>query len=289
MTTDATVAELPDGRSLAWVQLGEADAPVVFGLHGTPGSSRQVAIDDKPVREAGVRLICPDRPGYGLSTFHPGRTLPGFADDIAWLADHLAIERFSVMGVSGGGPHAAACAWALPDRVVAAGLVSGVGPLADPGAEDGMMPMNRAVTHAARRAPAIVRPAFALMATVGRRWPERAMKAFEGQIPPPDADVLRRPDVRAAFLDDLRRASRTSARSAVQDFTLFARDWGFRLEDISVPVHIWQGDVDRNVPPAHARLQAQRIPGAVLHECPGEGHLLVVDHLAEILRTLSPS
>lgn len=285
--TDATVAQLPDGRSLAWVELGVRDGPVVFGLHGTPGSSRQMAIDDKPIREAGVRFICPDRPGYGLSSFHRGRTLAGFADDIAWLADHLGIERFSVIGVSGGGPHAAACAWGLPDRVVGAGLVSGVGPLHDPGAEDGMMAMNRLVTRMTRRAPAVARPPFALIALVGRRWPERAMKAFEGQIPPADAEVLRRPEVRAAFFDDLRHASRTSARAAVQDFTLFARDWGFRLEDISVPVHLWQGDVDRNVPAAHARMQAQQIPGAVLHECLGEGHLLVVDHQAEILRTVS--
>jgi len=75
--------------------------------------------------------------------------------------------------------------------------------------------------------------------------------------------------------------------AAAQDFNLFATDWGFRLEDITPPVDVWHGDEDRNVPFSHGRLQADRIPGARMHECPGEGHLLVVDHLEEILRTVS--
>jgi len=284
---DTQVVKLPDGRDLAWIELGDAGGPVVFGFHGTPGSCRQMAVDEKPIVAAGVRFVCPDRPGYGLSSFHPRRTLAGWADDISFLADHLAVDRFAVVGVSGGGPHAAACACLLPELVVAAGLISGVGPLAEPGAEEGMLALNRFMTRVARRAPSLARPVFGLSTAVGRRWPERAMSAFRRQLPAPDAEVLARPEVLAAFVEDLRDASRTAARAAVQDFALFARDWGFRLEDIAVPVHVWQGDVDRNVPPAHAKLQARRIPGAVLHECPGEGHMLVIDHMEEILRAVT--
>jgi pimeloyl-ACP methyl ester carboxylesterase len=109
-------------------------------------------------------------------------------------------------------------------------------------------------------------------------------------FPPPDVALLERPDVRAAFLDDTQSSpASASARAGTQDFVLFARDWGFRLQDIAVPVHLWHGDADRNVPIGHARLLAERIPGAVFHECPGEGHLLYVVHLEEILRTVAPA
>jgi pimeloyl-ACP methyl ester carboxylesterase len=121
------------------------------------------------------------------------------------------------------------------------------------------------------------------MSVVGKRWPEQALQALTKELPPTDAAVVIRPEVRDAFLRDLRHASATTAQAGAQDFRLFARDWGFRLEDITVPVHIWQGDVDRNVPPAHGRRQADCIPGAVLHEIPGEGHFLFVDHMQDIL------
>lgn len=279
--------DLPGGRQVAWIELGEPAGPVVVGVHGTPGSSRQMAFDEKTILDAGVRLVCPDRPGYGLSTYHSGRSLADWVEDVRALADHLTIERFAVVGVSGGGPHAAACACLLSDRVGAAGLVSGVGPLDRPGAEEGMLRFNQIMTRAARRAPALMLPLSAVITAAGRRWPERALDAFGRQLPPCDAEVLARPAVRAAFADNLRHASRTSGRAAVQDFALFAHQWGFRLEDITVPVHIWQGDLDRNVPLAHALLQAQLIPGAELHQCPGEGHMLFVDHLGEVLRVLT--
>ncbi|HUE60877.1 MAG TPA: alpha/beta hydrolase, partial [Acidimicrobiales bacterium] len=221
--TDTRVMDLPGGRQLAWIELGDPAGPVVIGMHGTPGSSRQIAIDEKAILDAGVRLVCPDRPGYGLSTYQPGRSLVGWVEDVRALADRLVIERFSVMGVSGGGPHAAACACLLADRVRAAGLVSGVGPLDRPGAEEGMLSFNKIMTRAARRAPALMLPLYAVMTAAGRRWPERSLDAFARQLPRCDAEVLARPAVRAAFADNLRHASRASGRAALQDFALFAR------------------------------------------------------------------
>lgn len=286
---DSHVTVLPDGRDLGWLELGPPAGKPVFAFHGTTGSRWHFTVDDGPVVAAGVRLIAPDRPGYGLSSFHPGRQLRDWAEDVAFLANHLGVADFSVMGVSGGGPHAAVCARFLPARVRASAIVSGVAPLADPGSEEGMMPTNQRITALARRAPLALWPVFGGMTALGKRFPERALETMTRQLPAPDAEVLARPAVREAFLRDLRHPSPTTGRAGGQDFRLFARDWGFRLEDITVPVHIWQGDVDRNVPPSHGRQQADRIPGAVLHECPGEGHLLFVDHLPEILRELAPA
>jgi pimeloyl-ACP methyl ester carboxylesterase len=285
--SDTVVMDLPDGRELAWLELGASKDPAVFVFHGTPGSRLQVSFDEGPINAARVRFIAVDRPGFGHSAPHPARRLADWASDISCLADHLHIDMFSVVGISGGGPHAAACARFLPDRVRGAGIVSGVGPLADPGSEDGMMPFNRLITRLARKSAYLVYPIFALSASLFRRWPEKAMRAASGQLSGSDIEVMSRPEVKSAYIDSYRRAPSTSALAAAQEFSLFAGDWGFRLEDITPPVHIWHGDEDRNVPISHGRLQAKRIPGARMHECPGQGHLLALDHLEEILRTVS--
>ena len=286
---DSHVTVLPDGRNLGWLELGPPDGEAVFAFHGTTGSRWNFTVDDAAITAAGVRLIALDRPGYGLSSFHRGRRLESWGDDVGFLADHLGLTKFSVMGVSGGGPHAAACARFLPARVRAAAIVSGVAPLADPGSEEGMMPINQRITTLARRAPFALWPLFGVSSAIGKRWPEQALQGFVKQLPAPDGAVLERPDVRDAFLRDFRYASPTTGQAGAQDFRLFARDWGFKLEDIAVPVHIWQGDADRNVPPAHGRRQADCIPGAVLHEISGEGHLLFVDHMPDILGHITGS
>ena len=283
---DARVLELADGRELAWGEMGAPDGFPVLVFHGTPGSRRQVLVDPAPALAAGVRLIAPDRPGYGLSTFHRGRTLAGWAGDVTELADHLGLDRFAVAGVSGGGPHAAVCARFLPDRVTAAALLSGVGPIGPRGSEAGMMPANRFFTKVARTVPRANAVPFGLLCMLGRRFPDRMIAMLLKQMPAPDAAVLARPDARAAFRDDLAHASATAGRAAAQDFGLFARHWGFRLEDIPVPVQVWQADADVNVPAEHARRVAAAIPGAVLHLLPDEGHLMSLDHLEEILREL---
>jgi pimeloyl-ACP methyl ester carboxylesterase len=283
---DTRVMTLPDGRELAWLETGKARGTPVFMFHGTPGTRLQVSFDEKPIAASGVRLIAPDRPGYGHSTFHRGRTLADWATDVAALADHLKIQQFAVGGVSGGGPHAAACARFLPERVTAAALVSGVGPLADPQLHADMVGFNKAATALAVHTPFFLTGIFTIQSFWMRRWPDAAIRAMSSLLPEPDLRVLERPDVRAAFMHDLLQPSATTAQSTAQDFVLFARDWGFRPQDIGVPVHVWHGDLDKNVPFAQGTFMAERIPGATLHACPGEGHLLAVDHLEEILRTV---
>jgi pimeloyl-ACP methyl ester carboxylesterase len=281
---DPRLLHLIDGGELVWAEMGDPKGYPVFAFHGTPGSRHQVLVEPASALAAGARVIAPDRPGYGASTWKRRRTLEGWANDVAELADHLDIERFAVMGVSGGGPHAAACARLLPGRVSAAALVSGVAPLAEPGSEAGMMPANRLFARVARKVPAANALPFWLMSVLARRAPARLVKV----MPATDAAVLARPEVRSSFLA-FAHASSTTGRAAAQDFGLFARDWGFDLGEVTVPVQVWQGDADVNVPVVHAQRQSAAIPGAVLHVVPGEGHLMFVDHLEEILRELLAS
>ena len=115
------VIHLSDGRILGYAEFGSNAGTPIFLFHGLPGS--RLAIPEMwPEEPASVRVIAPDRPGVGLSTFQPGRRLSAWADDIRQLADALSVERFIVAGFSGGGPHALAVAHGLPDRVIAASI-----------------------------------------------------------------------------------------------------------------------------------------------------------------------
>lgn len=285
--SETRAIDLPDGRQLAWLERGDPEGPTVFVFHGTPGSRLQVSFDERAINAARVRFIAVDRPGFGRSGYQPARRLADWSSDIACLADHLSVTTFSVVGISGGGPHAAACARFLPHRVRGVAIVSGVGPLAEPRTDEGMMLINRLIIGLARKSEHLVYPFFALSVAIFRRWPEIAMRATSGHPPSSDFETMSRPEVRAAYIDSYRSAPSTSARAASQDFALFAKDWDFRLEDITARVDVWHGDDDRNVPISHGYLQAARIPGAHMHVFPGQGHLVALDHLEEILRTVS--
>jgi pimeloyl-ACP methyl ester carboxylesterase len=277
---------LPDGRDLGWLEFGDLEGWPVFGFHGTPGSRLQLAIDEPSVERAGVLLIAMDRPGYGLSTFQAGRRLVHWPRDVIELADHLNIDRFSVMGVSGGGPHATVCAALIPERVVSAAIVSGVGPLSDPRLANSMSGFNKVLTTLAREHAKVLTALFSIQAPLVRRYPAQAIKFMLKQLPPSDAEVMSQPDLQAMILRDAVKMSRTSGRAQAQDFELFVSDWGFALGSITVPVRLWHGDADKNVPIEHSQLMQRSIPDSVLHTYAGEGHFLVLKRLEEILTEL---
>jgi pimeloyl-ACP methyl ester carboxylesterase len=163
-------------------------------------------------------------------------------------------------------------------------LISGVASITEPGSEAGMMLANRCIARVARKAPAANALLFGVISLFRRCAPELYFQTMTKVMSAADAGVLSRPAVRSALM-----ASPSAVRAAAQEFGLFARDWGFQLEDITVPVQVWQGDADLNVPVAHAERQAAAIPRAVLHLVPGEGHMMFVDHFEEILRELLDS
>ena len=287
--SDSRVTGLPDGRDLGWLEMGDPQGTPIFAFHGTPGSRYEIAMDEVPISEAGLRLISVDRPGYGLSSFQRGRRLVHWPRDVAYLADHIGVDKFAVIGHSGGGPYSAVCAALLAERVTSAAIVSGVAPLADQKALESMKRSDQMQMGLSRRRSRVMRVAFNLQMGVFRQWPSWTLDMMTKQFSPVDVEILTRPKVRAVMELEAQRLSRTTGHAVAQDLELFTADWGFDLGAIEVPVHVWQGDADHSVPPAHARLLHEAIPGSVLHEMPGAGHFFIFDELPGIGLALKES
>jgi pimeloyl-ACP methyl ester carboxylesterase len=280
--------ELEGGRELAWIEYGALDGAPVVAFHGSPGTRHFFAPLAEIAARKGVWLIAPDRPGYGHSTYHPGRTYETWAGDVAQLADHLGIDRFAVVGPSSGGPNAAGCARFLAERVVGCAIVSGPAP-PEAGISDNQMSHTSRITQRlATAAPRLMGFAFQVGLRQIQRWPDIAMAWAGRTLPACDAAIIERPEIRAAMREELARpVASTAGRAAMQDLVLELTPWGFHLQDHALPVHVWHGDLDRNVSVESGVHLASEIPGAILHRVPNEGHLLIYGHFEEILESLT--
>lgn len=276
---------LPDGRTLAWYEFGDPEGVPCVYTTGTPSSGVVGLGYDAGARAAGVRWISVDKPGYGHSDFDPKRSLLRYAADVEVLLDHLGLTRTAVAGESGGGPHVLALAYALPSRLTTAIVLAGMGPGEEDWVRKGMKPMNRKLFWLARRAPWLLRPALASM---GRKLAdERKRAAFVAKqssvAPPADLAVMQaNPGLLELTMAGAAGAFRQGPRGAAQEMGLFGRPWGFALEDVRVPVELWHGTEDVNVPVAVAREVASRLPLCRARIYDGEGHALAFSHQDEI-------
>jgi pimeloyl-ACP methyl ester carboxylesterase len=285
MTREGTV-RTKDGRTLAYLERGDPDgAPVVFH-HGTPGS--RIGHHPDPAVYEGVRFLSHDRPGYGRSDPAPGRTVASAAEDVRMLADHLGLGRFAVFGVSGGGPHALACAALISARVTRAGVMVGAAPSDDPEFDftAGMAEVNVTEFGAAREGADALAVVLAPWIEQSTHDPDGTIDALAAELPEYDREVVSRPDVRAEFRASLVESVRQGARGWIDDDLAFAAPWGFELADVRVPTRLWQGEQDVLVPRSHGEYLARRIPGATFELVPGAGHLLF-DHWPDVLAWLT--
>ena len=278
----AATVELRDGRALGYEEWGPGDGVPMLGFGGTT-MSRLAHLGDEAPEAAGVRLILVDRPGYGLSDFQPGRRLLDWPDDVVQLADTLGLDRFAVFGMSGGGPHAAACGYALSDRVSALGLVSSPGPAWDrPELRYSLPPHRQPLIEVAVRDPD----------EAERRLLDDCRRELEELAARPEEDksweVTANPAVNARFRASLFETLARGPEGYAHDlFVLFVTPWGFRPEEIPVPTVIWHGDRDEAVPLGVGEFFARTIPKSSLHVLAGEGHLLLWSHAEEILASLA--
>ncbi|HWC38003.1 MAG TPA: alpha/beta hydrolase [Acidimicrobiales bacterium] len=280
--------ELSPGRRLAFCEFGPVRGRPVVWMHGTPGARRQIPQAARlAAEELDIRLIGIDRPGVGDSTPFLYASLLDFVPDLTLLIDRLGIDRFAMLGLSGGGPYALACAYALPERVVVAGVLGGVAPTQGEDAIGGGV-----VGHLAPLAPltaAVHRPlatALGLGIWAMRPVASPVFELYARLSPEGDRAVFSRPEIKAMFLDDLVRGSRRGLAAPLLDFVLFCRPWGFSVREVTVPVRWWHGDADHIVPLAHGEHVVSLLPDAELSIRPGESHLGGLGAAEDVLGTL---
>ncbi|HYD61528.1 MAG TPA: alpha/beta hydrolase [Noviherbaspirillum sp.] len=270
-------SRLRDGRTLAFQQYGSPQGRPLYFFHGFPGCRLQASLLDGMAHAADIQLVAMDRPGFGQSTFTPSKTLLSWSDDVEQLADMLGHARFGILGVSCGGAYALACAKRIPARLSYVGLLAGIGPMDIPSIRKEQLPALRAMFTLARISPALTAPMLMLDYVLFRTNPERAVATLSRLLTEPDRQLIStHPEIAAVFGTSLVEAYRRGIRGAMHEAHLIASPRGFSLEDISIPVHLYQSGVDRNVPPAMGRHMAERIRGSVFRSYPDEGHLSVV-------------
>jgi len=280
----ARTVRLGDGRTLAYAEWGDPNGSPVIECHGNPGC-RVLVWDEGVAAHLGVRLITIDRPGIGLSTPEPRRSVADWATDVGELCDAIGVERFSLLGYSVGGAYACGCANRLGDRVASMALVGSIVPLDRPGA---FAKLGRPFQwRLARDRPRLARGVFAAQVLLARLplWVLR--RPVTARLPAAD---------RAALDEDPRIIERGAAMVAeavrqgtgglVEDLRVAMRPWGVDLASITVPTTVWQGDQDRSIPADWGELLVRSIPGARLQLRRGEGHLMIAANLEAILEDL---
>ena len=265
----------PDGRTLTVREGGDpAGVPVLF-ISGTPGSSTLFDANRRDAEERGIRLFSYDRPGYGGSTRHEGRTAADCAADIEAVCDELGVERICVWGISGGGPHALGAAALLPERVAAAASLASVAPYGADGLDwlAGMGELNVEEFgvifegEEAHRASMEKQREGLLSAR-----PEELVEQWQTLLGPADREVATG-EFAAELLDHIRAGIEPGGDGWLDDDLVFVKPWGFDVAAIRVPVLVWHGEQDKFVPFGHGVWLSERIPGADARLTAEDGHL----------------
>jgi pimeloyl-ACP methyl ester carboxylesterase len=286
---DGSQLSLPGGRRIGYAEYGDPRGRPLVYLHGFPGSRLAGRVLDEAARSCGVRVLAPERPGLGLSSAQPGRTLLDTARDVRALADALGIRRFVVLGESGGGPYALACAHELSDRAEGAAVVCGLGPIGCSGSTRGIAVKERIGYAIAARAPLLAARALVPVAACGRRWPRQFVRVTRWQLGEADRRALGGPlgDLVPA---DFAEAFRQGSRGVGRDLALLFRPWPFDPSAIRIPVTFFHGADDRTVSVAVARELARIVPGSRLRIYSQDGHFSLIARSArEILEASLPA
>lgn len=274
-----------DGSVIACEVVGPADAVPVLFCHGLADSRLSAYSLAAVADELGLRICAPDRPGIGRSDPRHLPRLADWADDAALVLDALGVGTVALIGVSGGGPFAAACAARLASRVRSLTLIS---PLGSPGwPTRGMATGERVSLEIARQLPGFGGWFLGRLAALARYSPGLFLRLAVSELPGVDRRALEQPGTRGEFLANYTEAFRQGSGGVAQDLRVLTRSWGFQLGAIRVPTWVHHGDVDNTVPVRHAELFAAAIPGAQLRLHPGQGHFSILDAAREILGTVT--
>jgi len=278
-----------DARVLAVEVSGASDGAPVFLLHGTPGSASGPRPRSSVLYRQGIRLISYDRPGYGGSTRLPNRRVVDAATDVRAIANRLGLKRFAVVGRSGGGPHALACAAMLPHRVERAAVLVGLAPwdAADLNWYEGMADANARKHLTADRGTADQMHELRALAGQTAADPESLLEELRAQMSGPDLRFMQSVLYRRLLMKSYADALRVGPYGWLDDVLAFRSEWGFALDTIVPPVRLWHGAHDTFSPASHSRWLAQRIPRSEVHVQHDAAHFGAMEVLPHMLTWLT--
>jgi pimeloyl-ACP methyl ester carboxylesterase len=271
---------IPVGRrkELEYYEFGVQDrgAHAVLFHYGLPGSAYLASLAHGVAEQLGVRLIAPNRPGTGRSTFDPNRKLADWPAVITRLADALGIDRATVVGVSSGGAYACALGHQCPGRVASIALLSSLSPLENAGVTRGMRLLNRLFCVLGRRFPPLTHIPLHALAVRYYQDPAGLQQYLTSGLAAADREILHDPEVAAAFDRAMEETFRQGAHGLAHDINLVTGPW-VDLTKVTCPVRIYHGDQDGIAPLAMAHYLKARFPQATLEVVPGAGHLIAAD------------
>lgn len=277
---------LSDGRTLSYGEFGDRKATPVVYCHGFPTNRIEYETVARALDESGIDawVVVLDRPGYGSSTFLPRRRFIDWPKDVAEAANHLGLDEFAVIGTSGGGPYAMACARAMPDRVTRLGLVVAVGPAGAPGMDESL------ILKTISRSGLVRRVQFGLTGVgLARGRDDQILEQTIANLGEVDRPFLEGADTREWFLRMMREALRQGGRSAAHEGGLYLDEWGFEPAEITSETHLWYGARDETVPAPTGEWLAGQMPNSNLVVWPEHGHFtwMASFEAAEVVSTMS--
>jgi pimeloyl-ACP methyl ester carboxylesterase len=273
------VALTKDGRTLAYLEVGDPGGPLVIHNHGGPSSRLEARLLANSASRNRLRLICVDRPGMGQSTAQKARSYAGWADDVIAVADALGCDEFGVTGWSEGGPWAlAAAAYIDPARLRHVSSIAGgsYGTFGDNWAAQYLSKIDALGGSLALRFKPGFRLMYAALGLSAKHFPDSFVKQVRNSLNDYDRQLLLRPEVATAFGDSCAECFAHGSGGLVRDAELLYRSWAFDVATIERRVHMWQGTDDRLVPDPINKAVADRMPGAVWHAVEGAGHFVAV-------------
>lgn len=278
---------LKDGRLLGVAEFGDPKGHPVFYFHGFPGSRLQAGDFHEIAKARHCRFFGIDRPGMGLSTFNKKHTILGWSQDVIAFANHLKVDKFSIVGHSGGAPFVMACAYAIPERLMGAAIVSGMAPTTLPESKVGMASGLRIINALVRN---VLVFAFVLMKIQQKMMLKpKVFNQFVQKLPMPDRIILQDADRIHTMMDALAEAFKQGVGGPAQEMRLILQPWGFSLEKITYPITIWQGKLDMQVPVSHAEIYKTKLSHAKLRLFENEAHISTLyNHMEDILESVNP-
>jgi pimeloyl-ACP methyl ester carboxylesterase len=263
---------LPDGRKLAYAEFGKPDGYPVIYFHGGGSSLEPLLLGDELISQFGIRLIAPDRPGFGQSDFQPNRGFSDYPKDVIFLANTLGLDKFSVLGISNGGGYVSACAAKIPNRLINAVIVSGNWYM---DSFAGLPILTRCFFALAKTFPLLFEIVIKLSMRPFQGSSEKLLASFKQQLPAVDYAIFQSPQRLQAVRESAIESMRQSTKNVALDVLLYVYPWDFKAAEIQIPVQFFHGEQDTKVPISMARKVVDRLPTAQLFTYPDESHISV--------------